>query len=616
MHRAALVYALDFGIPIFPIWPRNKNPLTAHGFKDATTDRGQIDEWFARWPDANIAMPTGRPETFDVADFDSDSARPIYRRLRRDVPDASVVLTGGGGRHVWLAPTGRRQRGRAGTGVDWRGRGQYVVLPPSRHYSGRRYEFIPGHRPRGASIPRPPVPIFLLDFLEHQPDDEGEAPEPPTGDNLPPPGYIEAALRSEIERLARAREGGRNVALNESAWRLGQMVGAGWLREAEVVEQVTAVALRIELEPEEIPRTIRSGLKAGRQKPRVWRDELEEAQEKRRARMRRKVTRELDAEAAAAGFRAPLFLRSLADDLAENPEELPTTIERLHRTGWNSLISAAAKTGKTELGVEICRCLVDGEPFLNEFATTLAGRVGYLNYELGKAQMVDTFRIHRIQHPERISTLNLRGMRLPLEAEVGREWLMRWLRDLEIEVLILDPLSRALTGDEDKKTEVEPFLEALDGIKLETGVRDLFVIHHFGHSGERARGSSRLLGWPDALWTYTRFGQDRYLEVEGRIGAGLDESKLVFDTENHQLEFVGGSRKEGADDLEGVKKRAREERVKHALGKHPDGLSQRGVEREVKGTLTVVRSVLKGLLVKGVVTYDGKVYRLPSEDRL
>ncbi|MFI5282472.1 MAG: AAA family ATPase [Candidatus Dormibacterales bacterium] len=329
--------------------------------------------------------------------------------------------------------------------------------------------------------------------------------------------------------------------------------------------------------------------------------------EKTRLRIRRQAEREVKADEAAADFREPEFLPSLADDLVETPEVLPTTIESLHRTGFNALIAAAAKTGKTELGVEVVRSLVDGVPFLGRFKVEFEGRVAFANYELDKPQMIDTFRLHGVQHPERISTLNLRGLQLPIESEAGRAWFINWLKEHEIKALVMDPLSRAFAGDEDKVAEIRPFLDAVDAIKFETGVRDLFLIHHFGHVAERARGTSRLLGWPDALWTYTRQHDDRYLAVEGRNGAFLAESKLEFDPRTHRLQMVGGSRREGKNQEADDRLAFRKGEVRRFVKEHP-GLSQTKIEAGVEGRAIDIRRALRELVETGLVRQTGNSY--------
>ncbi len=80
--------------------------------------------------------------------------------------------------------------------------------------------------------------------------------------------YAKAALRDEVLILASTPEGGRNDQLNKSAFALGQLVAAGLLSEAEVVNDLSRAADCAGLDAEEICRTIISGLDAGRKHPR------------------------------------------------------------------------------------------------------------------------------------------------------------------------------------------------------------------------------------------------------------------------------------------------------------------------------------------------------------
>jgi hypothetical protein len=68
MRKFALEYA-GYGIPIFPC-KQNKAPLTKNGFKEATADKEQIREWWHRWPEAMIGIPTGTASGIVVIDID------------------------------------------------------------------------------------------------------------------------------------------------------------------------------------------------------------------------------------------------------------------------------------------------------------------------------------------------------------------------------------------------------------------------------------------------------------------------------------------------------------------------------------------------------------------
>lgn len=160
---AALSYAAR-GWPVFPVHSirergtqctcgrrdcgsPGKHPRTENGLKDATTDERTIRGWWQRWPDAGVAIATGRGLV--VVDIDvhkgGDDSYVDARRALGDVPDTVEVITGSGGRHIYLAaPEGvavRCSAGQLGPGLDVRGDGGYVVAPPSLHASGRRYQW-------------------------------------------------------------------------------------------------------------------------------------------------------------------------------------------------------------------------------------------------------------------------------------------------------------------------------------------------------------------------------------------------------------------------------------------------------------------------------------------
>src|SRR5947209_4178613 len=68
--RSALDY-VALGIPVFPC-AATKKPLTPNGFKDASLDEQQVRDWWARWPEAMIGVPTGPVSGLDVLDLDLD----------------------------------------------------------------------------------------------------------------------------------------------------------------------------------------------------------------------------------------------------------------------------------------------------------------------------------------------------------------------------------------------------------------------------------------------------------------------------------------------------------------------------------------------------------------
>lgn len=127
---AALVYA-SWGWPVFPLRPGDKMPMTRHGFKDATTEPAQIRRWWAEAPAANIGLPTGH--VFDVIDVDP-AGWPAWREMVATdaLPTVhGMVCTARAGLHAYVEPTGGGNLAGIKTGIDYRGKGGYVVAPPS-----------------------------------------------------------------------------------------------------------------------------------------------------------------------------------------------------------------------------------------------------------------------------------------------------------------------------------------------------------------------------------------------------------------------------------------------------------------------------------------------------
>jgi hypothetical protein len=251
-----------------------KHPLGAlvpHGVKDATTNRARVLAWWTRYPQANIGLATGH--LFDVLDIDGPAGEAAIRELAAEHGLASsgpLVRTGGGGWHFYLAPTGLGNVHPHGLAhVDWRGRGGYVVAPPSRHASGHPYQWAMG---RDLDTPPGKVPAVLLERLDRQP------PQPPAGPvelaaagDGPGHRYARAALAEELARVAAAPKGQRNRQLWESARNLYNLVASGALHERQVQQGLLQAAERCGLladEPRQTRRTLASGRQVGLNHPR------------------------------------------------------------------------------------------------------------------------------------------------------------------------------------------------------------------------------------------------------------------------------------------------------------------------------------------------------------
>ncbi|MGJ9505405.1 bifunctional DNA primase/polymerase [Actinotignum schaalii] len=131
LAKAAHWYA-GIGIPVFPCVPGEKRPACRHGFKDATTNLQQIAAWWGDIPQANIGIPTGI--LFDAIDIDSfESADELWGYIRRrDIPRPGLTVWTPRGRHYLIPPRGHGNTTQLLPGIDYRGKGGYVVAPPSK----------------------------------------------------------------------------------------------------------------------------------------------------------------------------------------------------------------------------------------------------------------------------------------------------------------------------------------------------------------------------------------------------------------------------------------------------------------------------------------------------
>jgi hypothetical protein len=129
------------GFFVFPIRHNDKRPLIEDWEEEASIDPKKIEEWWTRWPNANIATAPGRHECM-VIDLDVKHGIDGIENFRSlqlmngDVPKTLLISTPSGGLHYWFGiPSGRgippSSVGRIMPGIDVRASGGYVLLPPS-----------------------------------------------------------------------------------------------------------------------------------------------------------------------------------------------------------------------------------------------------------------------------------------------------------------------------------------------------------------------------------------------------------------------------------------------------------------------------------------------------
>jgi len=213
MLQAALKYGAS-GWDIFPCGP-DKAPLTAHGLKDAAHTSSQITAWWKKWPDAMIGCNCERS---GLAVIDLDVKNNInglesWTALGIDCMECAwITETPSGGSHLIFTGDIPSTTGKLGPGIDTRGRGGYIILPPSRSEAGE-YKQFGGWSTR---TPEPgPIHPQLVELLKARKPSNTTQDEPPKLPRLVKEGAVEGQRNASIFKLA-SRYRSLNLDLTEA----------------------------------------------------------------------------------------------------------------------------------------------------------------------------------------------------------------------------------------------------------------------------------------------------------------------------------------------------------------------------------------------------------------
>ena len=290
----ALSYIAN-GVPVFPCRPADevtdeydsetgevvvlkaKTPLVSNGFKGASKNTRVTGILWDRNPTAMVGIPTGEQLGAFVLDVDThkdENGEVIngYETLAAleakhgELPLTATAKTAGGGEHRYFKHVpGVRNRGKLGLGLDIRGSGGYVIAPGSVNLEGKQYVWLDYD---GEGIPPlADAPEWLLALV--LPSAPASAPSNYVYQAGTNDAYVERAVQLELEETASVpMGGGRNIRLNQAAFSLGTLVGAGALAETEARALLQDVARGWGRDWAQCCKTIENGLSAGIRQPR------------------------------------------------------------------------------------------------------------------------------------------------------------------------------------------------------------------------------------------------------------------------------------------------------------------------------------------------------------
>ena len=441
LQDAALRYA-ELGYAVFPCRVGAKQPLTQHGFQDATTEATQVQAWWTRLSNANLAIAACGLLVVDI-DPQAGGWPHDPERAAELAAAGAVSLTPRGGRHyVFRRPPGKDWRcstGQLAPGVDIRTDGGYFLVPPSRTADGA-YRWVPGM--------------------------ELDTP----ADRLPdPPAWLVALLDGTDQRSAPPAEGGMAIAEGQRNTALARLAGtmrrAGMTR-GEILaalRQVNADRCRPPLPEQEVDRIATS---VARYEP----DQVTSI-----------LVHGLEFQPATGGQLR--FTGITSAELAAAEYDLEYLIDGLLVRGQPGLIAGPKKTLKTNLSIDLALSLAEAGLFLGRFSVPTAVRVGVMSGESGAATIQETA----------LRIAAAKGRSLPeyenaiwcfdvpqLDNAQHMAALADFIADHKLEVLILDPTYLMMLGlgdDAGNLFVVGRFLKSLGELSQSTGCTPI-LCHH------------------------------------------------------------------------------------------------------------------------------------------
>lgn len=198
---------------------------------------------------------------------------------------------------------------------------------------------------------------------------------------------------------------------------------------------------------------------------------------------------------------------SMADVWDNLPSLAQPLIDGVLRQGHKMLIAGPSKAGKSYALIELCCAIAEGKKWLEWNCTQ--GRVMYVNLELDRASCLHRFKdVYTALGiaPDNLSNIdiwNLRGRSVPMDKLAPK--LIRRASKKNYIAIIIDPIYKVITGDENSADQMAHFCNQFDKVCTELGCAVIYCHHHSkGAQGgkrsmDRASGSGVFARDPDAL---------------------------------------------------------------------------------------------------------------------
>lgn len=245
--------------------------------------------------------------------------------------------------------------------------------------------------------------------------------------------------------------------------------------------------------------------------------------------------------------------------VSESRPQAEYLIDKVLPVNARILLAAQNKAGKTTLIGNLIRSVCDQTPFLG-YGVTLPGssRIGLLDFEMDKDTLARWLRDMRIENMDRAYVWSMLGRVSQFDIRnpsVFGKWVDK-IRAQQITTLVIDCLKPILDQlGLDEHHDTGKITTPLSALRTEAGIRELILVHHMGHNGERSRGDSALRGWPEVEWMLVRLSADpdkeaaldapRFFKAYGR-DVNIPECELGYDSKTRILSIAGSQNRQDA----------------------------------------------------------------------
>ncbi len=520
--------------------------LVPHGVTEATTDTATLTRWWTEQPHANVGVATGARSGFVAFDVDDrhggDESLRDWTAQYGELPITPRSLTGGGIHILFAYPGHSIGNGEGGktvglpVGIDRRGDGGYIVVPPSVHPSKKRYRWEVA--PEEAELTS--LPLWL--------DNHWKATD----------GHVSVAVSDAPEVPERIAKGARN------AW-LASYAGTMRRRGAtfEEIYAALSIANATRCDPPLPDYEVRSTARSIAARPAA------------------------DPISANGHVSEPVVgeIWSTSRLLGTHFAPLRWVVENLIPEESLTILGGKKKVGKSWLARQIAGAVGSGDAVFGR--KTIRGHVLYYCLEDGERRLRSRLQLQEASEEEDVDYV----FHLSPLNEGGADELETRVKERKPLLTVIDTLAAAKSAkvDENAAGPMADLINQLQRLARSAGTGILLVAHHgkssFGDSGHDIRGSSAIAAAADVNLGLYKQGEFYRLTAEGR---DIEEGEFRMEFEDFRWKLRGDERSLSAQESEDEVVE-----IMTMLGEVDAGTIARELSRARSGIDVVLKRLLK-----------------------